>query len=76
MTFFSTDDNREHLETKRQVEELRRKYGEDDWLQGEGGDKLNEVLGIKREDGDGRTVEEIIAKRLSEAQSKEDAIDR
>ena len=69
------DENADHLDTKRQIEELRRKYGKDDWLQGEGGDKVHEVLGIKRTT-DGRSVSEIIAERLSEAQSKKDDIDR
>ena len=64
------------MDTKRQIEELRRKYGKDDWLQGEGGDKVHEVLGIKRAGADGRSVSEIIAQRISEAQSKKDDIDR
>ncbi len=64
----------EHLETKRQVEELRRIYGEDNWLQGAAGDRLQELLGITKPDP--RSTDEIIAEKLAEIKGKEDDINR
>ncbi|XP_063216665.1 serine/threonine-protein kinase 11-interacting protein isoform X2 [Bacillus rossius redtenbacheri] len=38
----------EHLEVKKQVEMLRERFGEDDWLHHLGGSRLQDVLGIER----------------------------
>lgn len=38
--------NREHLETKKQIEELRQEYG-DSWLHSKGASKVQNVMGIQ-----------------------------
>jgi hypothetical protein len=54
----------QYLETKRKIEELRRKYGEEDWLHSAGADQVHVVLGIEKSDP--RTVTEIVAQRLAD----------
>lgn len=38
--------NREHLETKKQIEEIRKEYG-NDWLNSKGATKVQNVMGIQ-----------------------------
>ncbi|VVC40112.1 Hypothetical protein CINCED_3A010414 [Cinara cedri] len=38
----------EHLTTKRQIENVRQKFGENNWLHSQGGSYVQEILGIKQ----------------------------
>uniref|UniRef100_A0A1B6M5U1 Serine/threonine-protein kinase 11-interacting protein n=1 Tax=Graphocephala atropunctata TaxID=36148 RepID=A0A1B6M5U1_9HEMI len=43
--------NMEHLETKRQVEELRERFGEDHWLHSNAGSFVQDLMGLQRTSG-------------------------
>ncbi len=71
---FSLGESSAHLETKRQIEDLRKTYGQEDWLQGVAGEQLHNVLGLEKPDP--RSTSQIIAQRLSDIQTREERIDK
>ncbi len=54
-----------HLDTKRQIEELRRKYGEEDWLHSQAAAQVHAVLGMQ-EDAE-RNLSEMAAHRVEDS---------
>lgn len=60
--------NKDHLETKKQIESLRKQYG-DGWLHSQGASMVHDVLGIKNEMEKSTTSVQMIKSLLEETGS-------
>ena len=64
----------EHLDTMKKIEQLRRMYGEEDWLHSQGAEQVHAVLGIEKLDP--RSVAEIVAQRLADEERRKEDINK
>ena len=58
----------------RKIEQLRRLYGEEDWLHSQGAEQVHAVLGIEKSDP--RSVAEIVAQRLADEERRREDINK
>lgn len=63
------NEDEEHLATKQQLEELRRTFGQDNWLHSQAGDQVRQLLGWEEDVIQHRSVEEALLS--SNSQPKE-----
>ena len=58
----------------KKIEQLRRMYGEEDWLHSQGAEQVHAVLGIEKLDP--RSVAEIVAQRLADEERRKEDINK
>ena len=46
--YIISDLSTDHLETKKQIETIRERFGEDNWLHSHAGSRVQDVLGLQR----------------------------
>ena len=74
MLWFDLTLDSEHLDTMKKIEQLRRMYGEEDWLHSQGAEQVHAVLGIEKSDP--RSVAEIVAQRLADEERRREDINK